>query len=192
MDAAIGDHGLPFVPLAAYPPDFVVAPGSHLLRREFSVFGRVPLTSNTRMQSLERHLGCYAASRAIWATMATSTSVEGCLPLMTFVAPPPYLLGAAGTHRFWLQVSVPGWVPLASDLWVQRFERRLRRSAASRAIWATMAPNDTGVDGGLPFMSFVAHPPDLIAAARMYLLRRKLSVVAWMPLASDFWIQFPK
>ena len=75
------------------PPDGHVAVGGHLIRREITIFGRMPLGRNQRLHRLEIVLTGEKAAETLGVTLRAANTLVAvkhrCTPFMTMLTLPP-------------------------------------------------------------------------------------------------------
>ena len=160
------DRGLPVVTLFAAPPDPFVALRPHLLRRQRSVFRRVPLARQSRQA------GCqivFSRNNALPPAHRATASIPGAgvdrrFPLMSLFAPPPDSLAAARADPLRRQRRVARRVPLRRHFWVCSGQIvKSGKNGFIGAIRAAMA-GGSGKHLRLPLVALISAPPDLLMA----------------------------
>lgn len=103
--------------LLANPPDLFLASMRHIIRRERSIQGWVPLGCNLRHtgKQIIKPFEHFAARTIGTATGGMGSSTHGCLPRMTLFTSPPDTTVAVSRHHFRCQRGILFHVPLCSD-----------------------------------------------------------------------------
>ena len=187
---AAGDDGLIFVAFVADPPDFFVAERGDLIGPQAAVFCRMPLSGDLRILAGEIIFsGNDLFAGADWTAAAVGAAGNAGLIFVAFVADPPNLAARAGRHLVGCEVAVFCRMPLAGELWILAGE--IVHAADHDAIGAdwTAGTVDAGFHLRLPFVAFVAHPPDDAVGADGHILRPQVAIFCRMPLGHEVWIK---
>ena len=166
------------------PPDLAPGSGHHIMGRQASVFGRVPLAGQLRVSGRKV---VYAGQQRPVGTDGTACAAYGAglhdgLPLMAFLAYPPCHVVTAQRYVRRGHAVVFRGVPLCGQIGPLGGQVVLSRPGPfSRAV-GTAAPRCAGVDRRLPFVALFAFPPHAPLAAVGDPLRRQRSVFRRVPL----------
>lgn len=179
------DRGLPSVSLTANPPSAVVRTGGELLGRHSFIEGRVPLGCYLRhpgSEIIEARQNLLPG--AVGAAMpARGSAAYGCSVGMTQLTPPPDCSIGADRNLFWPKVPVLRGIPLSCQLRIHRGKVVVARnnlpSGTNRAAAAATAP---GANRRLPFMAFLAPPPNTFTGSRADILRCQRRILFRVPL----------
>ena len=126
---------------------------------------------------------------AVWAAaIPLGAAGDGGLVFMAFVADPPDFFVAGGGDVVWGKGAVFGWVPLTGDVWILAGEIVFAGDDLFACTDGAAAAADAGADGSLPFVTFVADPPDFSMRAGQDVMGGECSVLCWVPLAGKVWV----
>ena len=184
-----GNDSLILVAFVADPPDFLVAGGGDVVWNEGAVFGRVPLAGDVWILAGKIvFAGDDLFACADWATAAAAAAGDGCLIGVAFGTDPPDFAPTAGDNVGWGEGAVFGWMPLSGELGIEAGE--IVHAADHDAIGAdwTAGTINAGFHLRLPFVAFVAHPPDGAVGADGHILWPQIAVFCRMPGGSDGWV----
>ena len=186
---ATGDYGLILVPLIAAPPDFAIAGGSDVVRRQRSVFRRMPLASDVGILAGQViFAGDDLFACADWATAAAAAAGDGCLIGVAFGTDPPDFAPTAGDNVGWGEGAVFGWMPLSGELGIEAGEIVLAGLDELIGANGTAGAVDTRFYLCPPFVAVVTLPPHESMAAGQDIGWGEGGIFGWVPLTSEIWI----
>ena len=186
---ATGDYGLILVPLIAAPPDFAIAGGSDVVRRQRSVFRRMPLAGDVGILAGQV---IFAGDNFFTDADGTATARgAGCnrsLIVMPMRTAPPDFAPAAGNDVIGRQWSVLRWVPLAGNFGILAGEVVVAALHALVGANGTAGAIDTRFYLCSPFVAVVTLPPHESMAAGQDIGWGEGGIFGWVPLTSEIWI----
>ena len=147
------------------------------------VFGKIPFFSNSRKfcgKIIVRRGRLARAYRA--ASPRDRPCADYRLPLVAFFTTPPGLAAGMVCHTIRGQLPVFLRMPLCCNLRTQCSQSIFRTNSLSHTIRAVADAADAGVDVHLPFMAFLAFPPNSSAAFQCDIVGRKWQIFVWVPL----------
>jgi hypothetical protein len=103
-------------------------------------------------------------------------------PAVSFCAAPPCLLARAGSEVRRVKTLVLLSIPLIEQFGVFARQTIGARSEPSVAVW-TAAPRGSACHDRLPFVLFIAAPPDFSVRMRPDIFRTKIAVLVRMPFS---------
>ena len=122
----------------------------------------------------------------VWAAaVPLGAAGDGGLVFMAFVADPPDFFVAGGGDVLGGEAAVFLWVPLAGNVWILTGEVVLAGDNFFACTDGAAAAADAGADGSLPFVTFVADPPDFSMRAGQDVMRGEAAILCWVPLAGE-------
>ena len=186
---AAGDDSLILMPLVAAPPDFAIAGGSDVVRRQRSVFRRMPLAGDVWILAGEVvFAGDDLFACADWATAAAAAAGDGCLIGVAFGTDPPDFAPTAGDNVGWGEGAVFGWMPLSGELGIEAGEIVLAGLDELIGANGTAGAVDTRFYLCPPFVAVVTLPPHESMAAGQDIGWGERGIFGWVPLTSEIWI----
>ena len=187
---AAGDDRLVVVVFFAAPPYFFIGRWGYLCRYKASVFIRVPLGGNVRIESGEiveprQH---FFASVDRTAT-AVDTAGNAGLVIMTFLATPPHFATGTWHHVGRSESAVFRWVPLRGKVWIKTCEIVVPRLNLLISANGTTSTIDTGFHLCPPLVTLLTAPPSHAMAAWQNVVGDKVTVFLGMPFTCNERIQ---
>ena len=171
----------------APPPDLTLGSKGHILGRQCSVGGGIPLRG--QIGKAAGQIVCPGNHNAVGADRAAAAAYTGAdlrLPLMALAAPPPDLLFTSGQNLFRRQGQVFGGVPLIDQFRILTGQIRFPGPGEpSRTVGAVGVICGACIDGRLPDVPSGAPPPDLLRATIGHLPWRQRLVFCRVPLSQQ-------
>jgi len=100
--------------------------------------------------------------------------------------PPDFIVRTRGNIP-WGQLAIFNWVPFSSQRWADGLEAVVVAYSFSRTVWASPPLASTSYNS-LPFMAFIAYPPDFLVRTRGNIPCGQASVLGRMPFSGQGWV----
>lgn len=184
------DDGFPGVALATLPPYALAAAWSDVLRREGTVFRRVPFFGDSRIEGGKVVEPCqhFLIGTVGAAAAALGAAGDNCLIVVALFAAPPYFAIAGWGDLRWQQGTIFFRMPFSGEVRVLTGEVVVTSNDDLAGTHRTAAAVDTAGDAGLPGVAFGALPPDTAACAWHHVTRREGAVFGGMPFLREMWV----
>ena len=167
--------------LLTLPPNIPSASRRYILRRQVSIFLRVPLGGNGRTAGLQTILFTWPPAGAIGAAVPADPLADGALPDMPLLTLPPNLLPASRRYITRGQLFISLRIPLGGEFRMGHRQAQVRVAVEVLAARNPFPFSLTSLDARLPH-EFAAPPPVLFAGAIEHLIRRQGRIAFIVPL----------
>lgn len=167
--------------LLTLPPNIPSASRRYILRRQVSIFLRVPLGGNGRTAGLQTILFTWPPAGAIGAAVPADPLADGALPDMPLLTLPPNLLPASRRYITRSQLFISLRIPLGGEFRMGHRQAQVRVAVEVLAAGNPFPFSLTSLDARLPH-EFAAPPPVLFAGAIEHLIRRQGRLAFIVPL----------